>query len=501
MLKISERDIVKRIRTENPWWSGTGSISLIHREYIPRPYLNLFLPLVRTPVRRAVVLMGPRRVGKTVMIHHAIQALLDQGVKPESICYFSVDNPIYNALSLDKLLGYYAKARGINHKTEQLYVFFDEIQYLRKWEVHLKSIVDTYPNIKCIASGSAAAALRLKSSESGAGRFTDFLLPPLTFYEYLHLREKTVLLKTPATKEARRAGYFLAENIQQVNELFVYYLNFGGYPEVIFSEEIKSDPSRFIKSDIIDKVLLRDLPSLYGIGDIQELNYLFTTLAFNTANEISLGELSQNSGVAKNTIKRYIEYLEAAFLIKVVHRVDRNAKRFHRANYFKVYLTNPSMRAALFSPLKANDEAITSLAETAIYSQWFHSETPLYYARWQGGEVDIVHLGPKQKPAWAVEVKWSDRYCDKPHELESLVTFCHSTGLKDILVTSKTKTVSCKVGGIAIPFIPASVYCYTVGYNIIHGRMNLPLTEQLEIETPTDQADSAQMSLPVPAAT
>jgi hypothetical protein len=217
-------------------------------------------------------------------------------------------------------------------------------------------------------------------------------------------------------------------------------------------------------------VLLRDLPSLYGITDIQELNYLFTTLALNTANEVSLGELSQNSGVAKNTIKKYIEYLEKAFLIKVVHRVDHSAKRFRRANFFKVYLTNPSMRAALFSPLKSDDDKIGALAETAIFSQWFHSEDVLHYARWQDGEVDIVMLGPKQKVGWAVEVKWSDRYCEKPEELKSLISFCHKNRLKDVLVTSRTKLLTCKIDGITIPFEPTSTYCYTLGYNIIHGK-------------------------------
>jgi len=54
--------------------------------------------------------MGPRRVGKTVMIHHAIQALLDEGVFPKSICYFSVDSPIYNTLGIDKFLHFYSKA-------------------------------------------------------------------------------------------------------------------------------------------------------------------------------------------------------------------------------------------------------------------------------------------------------------------------------------------------------------------------------------------------------
>jgi hypothetical protein len=427
------------------------------------------------------------------MIYHAIQGLLDEGLRPKSICYFSADHPIYNGLALEKLLSYYEQASGVAYRSERIHVFFDEVQYLRKWEVHLKSLVDTYPNIKSIASGSAAAALRLKSTESGAGRFTDFLLPPLTFYEYLHLLGKTDLVEKPSEEEQPRddeergRSFFLAKNIEELNEQFLYYLNFGGYPEVIFSPQIQADPARFIKSDIIDKVLLRDLPSLYGIGDTQELNYLFTTLAFNTATEISLGELSQNSGVAKNTLKRYIEYLEAAFLIKVVHRVDRNAKRFRRANFFKVYLTNPSMRAALFSPLKADDSAVASLAETSIFSQWFHSDTPLYYARWHDGEVDIVCLGRKQKVLWAAEVKWSDRYCDKPDELKSFLSFCQANGLKRVLVTSKTKKLSCEAGGIRIDFVPASIYCLSVGYNLIHGKKVLPPAEPTEIRAPRHQ--------------
>jgi predicted AAA+ superfamily ATPase len=470
MQEISSEEIIQRIRLENPWWEGSHTIAANYKQMRPRAYFGLFFPLTKKrDVRRAVVLMGPRRVGKTVMIHHAIQALLDEGISPKTLCYFSVDHPIYNGLSLEKLLEFYTQATGINHKTQELYVFFDEIQYLRQWEVHLKSVVDTHANIKALASGSAAAALRLRSEESGAGRFTDFLLPPLTFYEYLDLLGKTDLIDVPAVKEPG-SNFFVARNIDELNEQFIQYLNFGGYPEVIFSTQIQADPARFIKSDIIDKVLLRDLPSLYGISDIQELNYLFTALAFNTAKEVSLEELSQNSGVAKNTIKRYIEYLEAAFLIKLVHRIDRNAKRFRRANFFKVYLANPSMRAALFSPLKADDDAMGALTETAIFSQWFHHEFGgLYYARWSDGEVDLVALEPaKQKPVWAVEVKWSDHFCDNPGDLKSAIGFCRANALASVRVTSKSRTMSCDVNGLKIHFVPASVYCYTVGFNIIH---------------------------------
>jgi predicted AAA+ superfamily ATPase len=466
MRTISREQVVRRLRTENPWWDARRTASLPWREWKPRAYFDLFMPLVtRTEIRRAVVLMGPRRVGKTVMIHHSIQKLIADGVPPRRICYFSVDHPIYNGLGLDELLEFFGEATGVEYATEPCFVFFDEVQYLRNWEVHLKSLVDNFPNLKLTASGSAAAALRLKSGESGAGRFTDFLLPPLTFYEYLDL-----LGEGSRVEFSDDESVFGTSDIDGLNTRFMDYLNFGGYPEVVFSKEIQSDPGRFIKNDIIDKVLLRDLPGLYGIRDIQELNYLFTTLAFNTANEISLEELSKRSGVAKNTIKRYIEYLEAAFLIRVVHRVDRSAKRFHRANFFKVYLTNPSMRAALFSPVSADDEMIGALAETAIFAQWFHSDESLHYARWQGGEVDIVQLDQKQKLAAAVEVKWSDHYARKPGDLKSLLSFCEENHLLRAIVTSRTLTAQTSLRGVDLEFMPASIYCYLIGFGNITAK-------------------------------
>lgn len=467
MREIARDQLLARVKAENPWWTGAGIGSDLEA-LTPRACFDLFFPLVEDfSVRRAVVLMGPRRVGKTVLIHHAIHRLLDEGVDPRQIAYISVDHPLYNELGLEEMIELFREAAQPNPQ-EHAFVFFDEVQYLKDWEVHLKALVDRERILKLIVSGSAAAALSLKSQESGAGRFTDFLLPPLTFYEYLDLLGSLDLVDQDSV-EGRML--FVANDIDALNEHFLHYLNFGGYPEVIFSTAIQQNPSRFIKSDIIDKVLLRDLPSLYGISDIQELNKLFTTLAFNTAGELSLADLASNSGVAKNTLKRYIEYLEAAFLIKVVHRIDESAKHFKRARTFKVYLTNPSMRAALFAPVLADSSELGALAETAMFSQYFHDEgTQLYYSRWKKGEVDIVRLGAQQKPLWAVEVKWSDRYPDRPTELHSLIEFCSRNGLSQAWATSRTIRRDVPVGGVTIRFIPISELCLTVGYNILHGK-------------------------------
>jgi predicted AAA+ superfamily ATPase len=467
MRSIPKEQVLRRMLAENTWWQPPNRINEDYDGLPRRAYLDLYMPLLRNlAVKRAVLVMGPRRVGKTVMLHHAIQNLLSDGVSPESICYLSVDHPIYNGCGLHDLLDNYAEVQGRTLEKGEHFVFFDEIQYLKDWETHLKALVDEFPNIRFTASGSAAAALRLKSSESGAGRITDFLLPPVTFYEYLHLLGREELIAAPDSA----IGAYRAQDMDALNESFLHYLNFGGYPEALFSDAIQADPTRFIKGDIIDKVLLRDLPSLYGIQDIQELNYLFTTLAFNTANEVSLEQLSKSSGVAKNTIKRYIEYLEAAFLIKVVHRVDRNARRFQRANYFKVYLTNPSIRSALFSPIDYSDPAIGDIAETAVFAQWFHSPHELNYARWEQGEVDIVSLNAIQKPAWAVEVKWTDRFFTRPGELRNLLTFAEANGLETVASTTRTTQGERRVGGVLMRFFPTSVYCYMLGANLIASR-------------------------------
>ncbi len=470
LLPYSEEQILDRLRFENPWWIN-GEVDEFYISMERRLYFHLFSPLVtEKDVRRAIVLMGPRRVGKTVMLFHTIQGLLiDKEIDPLRIAYVNIETPIYNNIGLEQLFNYCRKSTQ-KENPQGWYVFFDEIQYLKDWEIHLKSLVDSYPYTRFVVSGSAAAALRLKSIESGAGRFTDFMLPPLTFDEYLHLKKLNRLITESRLEwEGIVNTFYSTNNINELNRHFLDYVNYGGYPEVIFSSKIQSNPGRYIRSDIIDKVLLRDLPSLYGIRDVQELNSLFTSIAYNSGGEINLDDLSKNSGVQKSTIKRYIEYLEAAFLIKVVHKISNKPKQFQRATQFKIYLTNPSLRSALFTPLQPNDPFIGNMVETAIYAQWLHREwfTP-YYARWQRGEVDMVKLDEKNfRPQWAVEIKWSNQFFEKPGDLKSLIQFLKSNDMKSALITTLDKEGIKEIEGLKLTFVPAAVYAYTVGRNTL----------------------------------
>lgn len=455
MQQITEIEVKKRLSFGNPWWEGASGIDPQLRQMPRRAYFEAFCHLaLDRNLRRAVVLMGPRRVGKTVMLHQTVVHLLDNNVPARSILYVSLDTPTYSGLGLDRLLTLFREVCG-GGQNDPAFVFFDEVQYLRDWERHLKSLVDSYPAIKFVVSGSAAAALRLKSDESGAGRFSHFMLPPLTFAEFLRFRGPDI--PEDITKL----------DVAVLNTEFINYLNFGGFPEAIFSETVRASLQRHIGGDIIDKVLLRDLPSLYGIQDTQELNRLFATLAYNTGNEVSLIELTKSSGVAKNTLVRYIEYLEAAFLIQRVYRIDENARHFRRATHFKIYLTNPSLRAALFGPIGDNDEAMGRMAETALVSQLVHfaDRRHLAYARWKGGEIDIVVLNlTRQTPTTMVEVKWSDRAPDHPNELGAFQEFArrHPTKSPPVVCT-RTVTQIRESGGITISFVPVSHLSYKLG--------------------------------------
>lgn len=197
-------------------------------------------------------------------------------------------------------------------------------------------------------------------------------------------------------------------------------------------------------------------------------------LAYNSGQEISLEQLSKGAGIAKNTLKRYIEYLQAAFLIKVVSRLDHSAKKFKRATKFKVYLTNPSMRAALFGPVNAQSEAMGALVETAIFAQWFHSEAleQLHYARWAGGEVDMVYLPLSEHLAhWCVEVKWSDLAFEDERKIKGLIQFLQNnsryqaSALSSPIVTSKRVLGWKTIQDVRIRFIPAAIYAYQLGAN------------------------------------
>jgi predicted AAA+ superfamily ATPase len=450
-----------RIADDNTWWVD-GSIPY-YKEFSKRRYFYGFYDLVIQDFpHRAVVLMGPRRIGKTVIMFQAIQDLINNGVNPKNIFYFSLDTPIYTNIPLEELISDGLKINNIN--IENSYFFFDEIQYLKDWEIHLKSLVDKNRKSKFIASGSAAAALRMKSIESGAGRFTDYFLPPLTFAEYIDLNGFDKLLTETEIDFNGPRIFYQTEKIEEFNKYFIDYINFGGFPEIALNADKVKNPERLIQKDITDKVIMKDLPGLFGIENTLELQQFFNVLSYRTGEILDYQTVSKETKTDNKTIKKYIKYLEAAFLIKVLHRVDSTAKRFKNITQFKVYLTNPSLYTGLFGRVNADDERFPHLVETAVYAQYLHREHEfLRYANWKDGkdegEVDLIQVSNNfQKVHWAVEVKWSDN-----PKVGKLKLFMHRNNLNKAIVTSKTKFVNHP----DLLIVPNSIYAYIVSKNAL----------------------------------
>ena len=101
MREVPRSQLIERIRDANPWWQS-GAIEPSHQKAKPRAYLELFVSLLaKESPRRAVILMGPRRVGKTWLLHHTVQWLIQQGTNPRSICYVDVQIPLFNGIGLE----------------------------------------------------------------------------------------------------------------------------------------------------------------------------------------------------------------------------------------------------------------------------------------------------------------------------------------------------------------------------------------------------------------
>ncbi len=267
MAITSKERILKVLRSFNPWWvSGTVSAAF-QKQYKRFAYYEAMKRMNSDEIRRTVVITGARRVGKTTIEYQMIQNLLEQGISPHKIVFVSLDHPMLKLAGLNDILECYHE----NIYAEQdVYYFFDEIQYASDWAAWLKTIYDTQPDTHVVATGSASPALVKGSTESGTGRWTVIQVPTLSFYEYCALIGLPDLDLPASLKPTQFLRLSQQERGQIMNKLsavqnhFARYLQVGGFPELALA---KDDflAEQVMREDVVDKVLKRDLPSLYSI--------------------------------------------------------------------------------------------------------------------------------------------------------------------------------------------------------------------------------------------
>ena len=464
MQTISEDGLFQRLGFENPWWSFTPETEIRFRHPPKRIFFPAFFGCVmKADDGQALVLAGPLRAGKTVLLRQLVAALIEKAADPKSVFYCSLTAPSTTTAELGKLVELFTTHHGHGPESELIFLF-DEVQYVRNWQEALLEIAEAWPKARVVGAVSSAAPALTTGEVSSQGRISVFVLPPLTFIEFLRFRGSEEKLFGP---EGGQAGQSLAVSqgvLRALNAEFHRYVNFGGFLEAVLPLARGNPAPTFIRDGVADRVLHKDLASLSGVNDARELNRLFALVAVNTGLEVTMEELAKAASTAKNTLRKYLDYLESAFLIRRLPRVDRQGRRFQRAVAFKVYLTSPCLYAALFGPVAPKSEVFPRLAETALVGQWLGSSAmaDLAYASWRGGGIDLLSIGPESnKPNHVYEIDWADAHAGGGKGPKQLAGFVDGTNpAAKAIVLTRTTAGPAAMGGLDITMAPLSLYAY-----------------------------------------
>ena len=305
MAITTKESILKVLSAYNPWWK-TGTVSpQMSKTYKRFAFHEAMKRLTDKGIRRSVVLTGTRRVGKTTIQYQMIEALLKSGVAPQKIVFISLDHPMLKLSQFQDVLECYHE----NIYAEQdAYYFFDEVQYAQDWDRWLKIIYDTQPNTRVVATGSASPALMKGSRESGAGRWTVIQVPTMSFYEYcelLDLERPNIAPDLKVTTMLRKSQIERTQIMMQLSKVqnhFMRYLQVGGFPELALADNDLM-AQQIMREYVVDKVLKRDLPSLYNIRNATELERIFLYLCNVSSEIISIEAITKElNGVSRTTV-------------------------------------------------------------------------------------------------------------------------------------------------------------------------------------------------------
>ena len=417
MAITTKEAILKVLSAYNPWWK-TGTISpQMSKTYKRFAFHEAMKRLADKGIRRSVVLTGTRRVGKTTIQYQMIESLLKSGVAPQKIVFISLDHPMLKLSQFQDVLECYHE----NIYAEQdVYYFFDEVQYAQDWDRWLKIIYDTQPDTRIVATGSASPALMKGSRESGAGRWTVIQVPTMSFYEYcelLNLERPNIAPDLKVTTMLHKSQIERTQIMMQLSKVqnhFMRYLQVGGFPELALADNDLM-AQQIMREDVVDKVLKRDLPSLYNIRNATELERIFLYLCNVSSEIVSIEAITKElNGVSRTTVENYIQYLESANLIYQSWPVDMAGKKVLKARP-KIYIADAAIRNAVLmdDSILTDPIEMGKIVETAVYKHvaafYYQYATSVGYFRGgkKGKEIDIVVDYPNTKNI-LIEVKYRE---------------------------------------------------------------------------------------------
>ena len=405
---ISEEQIIKIMRQYNPWWKNPLSVKNESKPQKRLAYYEALNIIGQKTIRRFLLLSGARRVGKTTIMYQIIEKLINDGINPKNILYISFDNPMIKMVNSDEVLKIFDSLYTTNGMK---YIFFDEIQYAENWELWLKVIYDTRKDICVVATGSASPVLEKGSSESGTGRWTVLKIPTLSFYEYCRLLE----LEEPELPENLRITQLtdmstaelgdLTEKFSHLINHFNRYLTIGGFPELVLSDN-DDYAQRMLREDVVDKVIKRDVLTLFNIRSPLLMEKLFLYLCINSTEIFNTATAAKElENITVNTIESYLNALEMSNLIYISRPVGVGSKAVLKGKP-KIFIADAAIRNAVLmtDDILSDEKELGIMVETAVYKHLvsFYQNRPVnlgYYRKLKENqkEVDVVIELPREK--------------------------------------------------------------------------------------------------------
>jgi len=333
---------------------------------------------------KVLVIFGPRQVGKTTLLNDYLQTTsykfrLDSGEN------FHVQE-ILSSLNFDKLKDY---VTGFD------LIAIDEAQKVPRIGDALKILVDHFPGIKIIATGSSSFELAGQVGEPLTGRKTTLTLYPLAQLELSKI--------------------FNPFDLRTKLEEFLIY---GSYPEVFITNE-KKEKIRLLH-EISGSYLMKDILEFERVKSSQKLMMVLRLLAYQIGHEVSYHEIAQKVGMDHKTLARYIDLLEKAFVIIRVGGFSRNLRN-EIVKKNKFYFYDTGIRNAIIANFNQAElrNDVGQLWENFIFIERMKKKhyheimTNNYFWRtWTGEEIDFVE--ECEGKLFGFECKWSDKKIKAP---------------------------------------------------------------------------------------
>lgn len=475
MAIVSEEQVIKVLRQYNPWWRNPLAIKEESKPQKRLAFYQALKMIKHKTLRRFAVLSGARRVGKTTIMYQMIDNLLEEGINPKNILYVSFDNPMVKLVNVENVLSIYESLYPIEGTK---YIFFDEIQYTENWELWMKVIYDNRKDIRLTATGSASPILEKGATDSGTGRWSVLKIPTMSFYEYcklLQLEEPILPEKLQITKLVKMSNLELGDLMDRFSPLlnhFNRYLMIGGFPELVLSDD-DMYAQRMLREDVVDKVIKRDVLTLFNIRSPLLMERLFLYLCMNSTEIFSVTTAAKElENTSVSTIDSYIDALEMSNLIYLAKPMNVGSKGALKGKP-KIFVADAAIRNAvlMIDDVLIDEKELGAMVETTVYkhivSFYQGSTAQLGYfrkAKDNQKEVDVVVELPHEKILCEV------KYRSNSHipATDAIVELCRDENSKvtnAFLITKQLDDFGITKHETKVPIlrIPAIAFLYLLG--------------------------------------